>query len=259
MEYLTDMNPGPRESEVEGFESAFKELGLFVYGVGRDLASACQPFGRDFGIFSQGPFTEAGIASEHLTDRSISLADLISKQTTKARLLHYFPPSPEAPLPSKDEPIDSWCGFHLDHSLLTGLCSVSLFSGLTSAADAIQAMFLSHEPGKAPSVVKSPSPQSGLYIRSRGGELTKVSIPVDCLAFQTGQALELATGGRLRATPHCVRVGAAEGADVISRETFALFMQPETSQLIGPDETFGQFSKRIFDEHYEAPAVAAAA
>lgn len=120
-------------------------------------------------------------------------------------------------------------------------------------------MFLSHEPGQTPSVVRSPSSQSGLYIRSRGGELTKVSIPVDCLAFQTGQALELATGGRLRATPHCVRVGAIKDTSLISRETFALFMQPETSQLIGPSETFGQFSKRIFDEHYEAPTVPAAA
>lgn len=96
----------------------------------------------------------------------------------------------------------------------------------------------------------SPSTQSGLYIRSRGKELTKVSIPLDCLAFQTGEALELATEGRLLATPHCVRVGAGEDSESVSRETFALFMQPDTDRLIGPNETFGQFSKRIFNEHY---------
>lgn len=78
----------------------------------------------------------------------------------------------------------------------------------------------------------------------------KVSIPVDCLAFQTGEALELATGGKLRATPHCVRVGAGNGTENVSRETFALFMQPETQQLVGPSETFGQFSRRVFNEHY---------
>ena len=111
-------------------------------------------------------------------------------------------------------------------------------------------MYLSHSRSQEPSVVSSPSPQSGLYIRSRGGELTKVSIPPDCLAFQTGEALELATNGRLRATPHCVRVGAGAGVENVSRETFALFMQPDTEQLVGPAETFGQFSKRIFDEHY---------
>ena len=63
--------------------------------------------------------------SRYLTDSSLSLPELISSsQTTKARLLHYFPPSETDALPADDEPVDSWCGFHLDHSLLTGLCSV---------------------------------------------------------------------------------------------------------------------------------------
>ena len=111
-------------------------------------------------------------------------------------------------------------------------------------------MYLRKQPTGAPTVVNSPSPSSGLYIRTRGGALTKVSIPVDCLAFQTGEALELATAGKLRATPHCVRVGAGEGADKVSRETFALFMQPNTNQQLSASEDFGQFSKRIFKEHY---------
>lgn len=93
-----------------------------------------------------------------------------------------------------------------------------------------------------------PSPESGLYIKTRGGELTKVAIPADCLAFQTGEALELATNGQLRATPHCVRAG--HGPNHVSRETFALFMQPDTDVRIGPKDTFGSFSKRIFSDHY---------
>lgn len=184
-----------------------------MFKVGCELAAACQPF-----------------VSRHLTDSLLSLPEMIStSQTTKARLLHYFPPSEGNTLPSENEPVDSWCGFHLDHSLLTGLCS---------------AMFLRNDG----SSVSSPSPSSGLYIRTRGGDLTKVSIPADSLAFQTGEALELVTAGKLQATPHCVRLG---GTDGISRETFALFMQPDTDQLIAPSETFGQFSKRVFAEHYE--------
>jgi len=216
------------EPAIKDFENAFKGLGQFVFDVGVKLAGACQPF-----------------ASAYLTDASFSLADLIaSSQTTKARLLHYFPPPPAPPAiaHAEDEPVDSWCGFHKDHSLLTGLCS---------------AMFLRHgAPGAPPALVGPPSPASGLYIRARGGALTKVAIPADCLAFQTGEALELATAGRLRATPHCVRVGAgAEGAGaetdgVVSRETFALFMQPDVEQRISADETYGEFSRRIFNEHY---------
>ncbi|KAI0961168.1 hypothetical protein AcV7_000342 [Taiwanofungus camphoratus] len=217
--YGTNIWPSNNIKVIEGFEEAFKNLGRIVFQVGCELAMACQPF-----------------ASPHLVDSSISLAELIkSSQTTKARLLHYFPPPSDSPFPAEDEPVDSWCGFHIDHSLLTGLCS---------------AMFLYPGPNGEPVVVPSPSPASGLYIRTRGGTLTKVSIPPDCLAFQTGEALELATAGSLRATPHCVRVGAGEMTNV-SRETFALFMQPNTNQQISATETFGQFSKRVFDRHYE--------
>ncbi|KAI6153344.1 Clavaminate synthase-like protein [Pisolithus tinctorius] len=215
--YRENIWPDANEKGVEGFESAFKDLGRFVFQVGCELAAACEPF-----------------VSKHLGDTSFSLAELIARsQTTKARLLHYFPPNPADVKEVDDEPIDSWCGFHLDNSLLTGLCA---------------AVFLREEDDGQPSVVPSPSPESGLYIRTRGGELTKVSIPDDCLAFQTGEALELVTGGRLRATPHCVRVGGS--CERISRETFALFMQPDTHQKVSATETFGQFTKRILEKHY---------
>jgi len=215
--YGQNVWPDDSEKGIEGFEKAFKSLGKYIFKVGRELATACQPF-----------------AGSHLVDQSLSLPDLISAQTTKARLLHYFPPSPASPLPSDDEPVDSWCGFHLDHSLITGLCS---------------AMYISHESSADPLICPAPSATSGLYIRTRGGELIKVSIPSNCLAFQTGEALELATNGKLRATPHCVRVGGS-GDEKVSRETFALFMQPDTEQRIGPKDTFGSFSKGVFDEHY---------
>jgi len=111
-------------------------------------------------------------------------------------------------------------------------------------------MYIQHNPGQPQKAIPSPSPYSGLYIRTRGGELTKVMIPPDCLAFQTGEALELATAGRLRATPHGVRVGGGDGIEHVSRETFAVFMQPDVNQHISETETFGEFSKRIFNDHY---------
>ena len=129
--------------------------------------------------------------------------------------------------------------------LLTVPCGIHSLTGLCSA------IYLAHSPDGNVVQVKAPSPASGLYIRARGGELTKVAIPPDCVAFQTGEALEIATTGRLRATPHCVRVGAGPGAENVSREAFALFMQPDVSQVISENETFGSFSKKVFSEHYE--------
>lgn len=112
-------------------------------------------------------------------------------------------------------------------------------------------MFLRHHESEEPEIVNAPSPTSGLYIRTRGGQLTKVSIPSDCLAFQTGEALEIATDGQLLATPHCVRVGCLSETDEVSRESFALFMQPNTNIHLSSTTTFGEFSKKVFGEHYK--------
>ncbi|KAJ8084384.1 hypothetical protein PM082_003153 [Marasmius tenuissimus] len=235
--YLIE-GPAKDEKGVEGFEEAFKNLGKFIFKVGCELATACQPFGIViYALVERAVVSYKPKALSQLSDASVSLPKLIEgSQTSKARLLHYFP-APEDVLKTEDEPVDSWCGFHLDHSVLTGLCS---------------AMYLrTEENSPDPVVVSSPSSDSGLFIRTRGGKLTKVSIPMDCLAFQTGEALEIATGGKLRATPHCVRVGVSPDGRNISRETFAFFMQPDTDQLLSPTVTFGQFSKRVFDDHYE--------
>ncbi|KAF9270571.1 Clavaminate synthase-like protein [Marasmius fiardii PR-910] len=222
--YGANIWPAKDEKGVEGFEEAFKNLGRFIHKVGCELAIACQPF-----------------ALSQLSDSSSSLPDLVNlvkgSQTCKGRLLHYFPAPEEALQSQVDEPVDSWCGFHLDHSVLTGLCSAMYLRKADNASE--------------PVVVSSPSPDSGLYIRSRGGKLTKVAIPVDCLAFQTGESLEVATGGKLRATPHCVRVGMSPEGKGVSRETFAFFMQPNCDLSLSPTMTFGQFSKNVFDDHYK--------
>jgi len=217
--YGSNIWPDGSESTVAEMRSAFEALGQFVLNVGCHLAEACQPF-----------------VSEHLLDSSVNLSGLIrTSHTTKARLLHYFPPPSVQESESEADGVNA-CGHHLDHSMLTGLCS---------------AMYLSPAKGAPPTIVSSPSPISGLYIKTRGGKVVKASYPANCLAFQTGEALQIASGGKLMATPHYVRVEAGRALNRVSRETFALFMQPNTDQVIGPGETFGSFSQRVFGEHYD--------
>lgn len=101
--------------------------------------------------------------------------------------------------------------------------------------------------GSVPQAVPSPSTSAGLYIYPRTApnqprpEAVKVAIPADCLgpqlhlmpshtdgtAFQTGEALELLTGGKLAATPHFVsgNSGPTKSGEAVSRETFAFFLQ----------------------------------
>ena len=86
------------------------------------------------------------------------------------------------------------------------------------------------DPTKPPSTVpalpllsSAPDPDAGLYIHARDASVTKVSIPSDCLAFQTGEALQVITRGMFPPVPHFVRAGkvAMDGTRV-ARNTLAV-------------------------------------
>jgi hypothetical protein len=94
----------------------------------------------------------------------------------------------------------------------------------------------------------SPDPEAGLYIQSRSGRMIQVNIPRDCLAFQTGEALEIITEGRFKAVPHFVkgiRPGFSNGN--VARNTLAVFTQPDLGELVDVkrDLTFGEFARGI--------------
>ena len=124
----------------------------------------------------------------------------------KARLLHYFPTENPS---SNDNGADcsDWCGWHNDHGSLTGL---------------VPAMYLEEDGTQ----VACPDSDAGLYIMSRTGKLVHVSLPSGSLGFQIGETSQIHTGGILQATPHAVR-GCRAGDKKISRESFAVFMEPE--------------------------------
>ncbi|CAM9581527.1 unnamed protein product [Ascophyllum nodosum] len=108
-----------------------------------------------------------------------------------------------------DGSFSDWCGWHHDHSSLTGLVPAMLFDAQ----------------GKE---VANADPNCGLFIRSRKGVLVKIALPrgespSSCLLFQIGETTQVHSGGALQATPHAVRSTSRPG---ISREAFAVFMQP---------------------------------
>lgn len=169
------------------------------------------------------------------------LQDVIREsKTTKARLLHYYPQTGSLEGEKRDD-MDSWCGWHLDHGSLTGLTS---------------AMFI-EESEPSLKEVKCPDAEAGLYIRNRGQEVVKASIPRDHIAFQTGEALQLATRGLLAATPHCVRGATAPEEDptryaTLARNTFAVFMQPSLETVVTEDgRNFGEWTKEVLDRYYD--------
>ncbi|KAI5957305.1 hypothetical protein KGF54_000233 [Candida jiufengensis] len=145
---------------------------------------------------------------------------------TKARLLHYFPSQ------GSSDNDDDWCGEHLDHSCLTGLTS---------------ALFIDESKGLTNSLENSPDPSAGLYIKNRDNKTIKVNIPKDCLAFQSGSALQEVSKGKFKAVPHFVK---GTNHKNIARNTLAVFCQPNLNEKINEYENFAEYSDRILKENH---------
>ncbi|KAL7344190.1 hypothetical protein BJY59DRAFT_672789 [Rhodotorula toruloides] len=263
-------NIWPEEKGVEDFEVAFKELCALMVKIGELVGAACDQF---VGKTASKKTVEQLVRESH---------------SSKARLLHYFPREGEPfSLPPSssvedaalnvDEVDDSWCGTHIDHSLLTVLCpSMYLFHPTPRASSSSTAPL-------DPLVIPSPSRSTGLFIKTRAGKVVQATIPENCVALQTGETVELLTSRRLAATPHFVNATAATlgrnaleaierkkeeepetwgkvESGTVSRETLAVFLQVRAGPLVTPNhnevvaedgETFGQFSTRVFKRHYE--------
>ncbi|KAI9744471.1 MAG: hypothetical protein M1818_002000 [Claussenomyces sp. TS43310] len=241
-EYLSP-NIWPSGSSLPGFQSTFEELCRLIIDVGVLVAGACDRF-----------------AEQEIEDYTPGyLAHVVrTSTTTKARLLHYYPaPNAEESDGETGKLEDDWCATHLDHGCLTGLTS-AMFIDEQQASPVIPISYAYRPDSLAPlaELPSSPDPEAGLYIQSRSGETVQVKIPRDCIAFQTGEALERITKGKFKAVPHFVkgvRPGwkGANPKGRIARNTLAVFTQPNLGELVDVEQgiTFGEFARGIVEKN----------
>eukprot|EP00478_Filoreta_tenera_P000582 GABV01000587.1.p1 GENE.GABV01000587.1~~GABV01000587.1.p1 ORF type:complete len:411 (+),score=177.70 GABV01000587.1:28-1233(+) len=186
-------------------EQAFKDLSRMIAKVGFMLLRQC----------------DAYVKSVNPKYKETSLFDTVSKSLNcKARLLHYFPidEAKAAAVADEADKEDQWCGWHLDHGSLTGLAG---------------ALFTDTEGQQVP----NPDPENaGLWIKNRAGQLVHVVVPPEYMAFQIGETAQIASGGALQATPHCVRGAGGPAAVGIGREQLAIFTEPEFDDLMAAPE-----------------------
>ncbi|KAF8065610.1 Lrrc47 [Scenedesmus sp. PABB004] len=245
-------NVWPR-GDLPGLEPAVKALGRLIVDVGLALAHHCAKYVRTQLANATGAPLDAEQAA--LLDFA---GELRASRCHKARLLHYFPAATAAGGAGGGAGGDEdWCGWHLDHGALTGLCSAMYTAG--------------------GAVVPCPDPCAGLYICDRGGEVVQAAIPAGHIGYQVGQVMAIQSGGLLRATPHYVRAAAA-GPPGVGRSTFAVFMQPETAARLhaprgadalgallcldsghwSPGMSFGEFAEATMHGYYAPPLAAGA-
>ena len=131
------------------------------------------------------------------------LYNIIKKnKTPTGRFLHYYEND-------NFNQEDGSCSWHLDHGCLTVLPSPIYFD-------------------KDYKEIK-PNDNSGLYIKDANNKTHKVNIPEDAVICQSGEILQILTGGVLQATPHCVKSSINKE---LSRETCPLFMDCDENQNI---------------------------
>lgn len=251
-EYKGD-NIWPHETLLPGFRQTFEELCKLIIDVASLVARACDKY-----AVTTIKEYEAGYL-QNMVETST---------TTKARLLHYYPQ--EHPIRSEptgelsispqdaqhadgsnesDKDQDSWCASHIDHGCLTALIS-ALYVDESAHLPQLSYPLDTSNPVPTLPPVGAPSPSAGLYIQSRTSTITKVTIPPDCLAFQTGEALQLISEGTFRAAPHFVRAGAASRNEQrIARNTLAIFMQPELEEVVDRKTglKFGELCQQVAD------------
>ena len=235
----TAPNVWPSDDVLPGFRKTFEELCTLVIDTAVLVARACDRY-----------------ASAKIDGYQTGYLERVVKTstTTKARLLHYFPSDLFA-APGEDEESmpnkqgtedDDWCATHIDHGCLTGLTSALYID------ESIQPSISHRSSGSnilpsLPALPSAPSSSAGLYIKSRTSAVTKVNIPPSCLGFQTGEALQLITGGKFRAVPHFVRTGGNEYGGRIARNTLAVFTQPNLEEIVDSARglTFAEFSQEV--------------
>ncbi|EXJ94410.1 hypothetical protein A1O1_02804 [Capronia coronata CBS 617.96] len=234
-EEYTAANIWPNDVDIPGFRSDAEKLISLIIDTAVLVARACDRF-----------------ASAEIEGYEAGYLERVVKQsqTTKARLLHYFPiehaginghpngvndSMAEETQKEENGVDDYWCTTHLDHGCLTGLTN---------------AMFIDESSAELLELPTPPDPTSGLYIQSRSGKVHKVTIPEDCLAFQTGEALELITQGKFKAVPHFVKgvnpMSCTPGSR-IARNTLAVFTQPNLDEPVDlvSGLNFGEFARGV--------------
>lgn len=229
---MTSPNVWPAETVLPGFERKFETLCRLIVDVAALVARSCDRYGA-----AKLEGYMAGTLEEIVR----------SSVSTKARLLHYFPPpastSPAAP--SEEKPDDDWCATHTDLGALTGLTS-QMFVDETLHSPSLSSS--SPDPKPLEELPSHPDPKAGLWIRDRAGRTTQVHIPRDSLAFQTGLALQLITRGELRAVPHFVRGGREEGEGKVARNTLAVFTQPNLWVPVEEGKDFAKLAEEVISK-----------
>ena len=202
------------EEHVPQLSTAFKQLGQLIVSVGLLVAKQCDLYVEKLYNHADDNRADDNSSRQERYERGKLHKTISQSKCAKGRLLYYFPIEKDATddddnsnnNSNNNSSEDNWCGWHLDHGSLTGLTSAQFMDGTSGQP------------------IQMTDPNAGLFIRNRHGDLVKAVWSPDQIAFQIGESAQIHSGGKLVATPHCVR-GTTQPN--VGRATLAVFMQPQ--------------------------------
>ena len=220
-------------NELDFLGSIFRQLGKEMIKLGLLVARVC-----DIGIQGAG-LENAILQASTAKGRLIHYHSLVEKQMLRRieagkqrRILESNKSSP-----SSHSNKDLWQQWHYDYGIFTILTMpMFLRSNHTNVDSMDDAHKLNYSSSLETSESNSLFPHIGLKILNIGNRMVEfVCAPNDCLLVQVGEAAQILTGGKLRATAHCVCQPLER--DDVSRETFVVFLQPSWDMcLVSPNE-----------------------
>lgn len=193
-------------------EHSLLEISIRMTEIGTWVASLC-----DLYLQEELQQRKADLRNEDVSEGEAEPLSIRQSLTggkyAKGRLLYYFPSEARSSnrdilaQTEDDSSLDSWCGWHKDHSSLTILIPGKLI--LDNDVDTSCCKQVNDN-------------KAGLYIRSRG-QAVHVQLPPTSIGVQLGETLEIMSRGLFRATPHAVR---GSNNPKAGRSSLALFLQP---------------------------------
>ncbi|KAK5735302.1 hypothetical protein LTR17_008309 [Elasticomyces elasticus] len=230
---MNSPNVWPDDSVLPGFEHLMEKLCHIIVDTAALVARNCDRYG-----VAKLDGYKAG-----------TLEDIVrTSVSTKARLLHYYPPPADVARPDSGVAMsdDDWCATHHDLGALTGLTSQMFVDEAVHNPHTPEVDSSGYLP-VLPELDAHPDPTTGLWIRDRSGSTTQVHIPRDCLAFQTGESLQRITRGAFKAVPHFVKGAAPGKSGKIARNTLAVFTQPNLWEKVQDDMDFAKLAQLTID------------
>jgi len=228
-------------------EDSLLEISTRMAEIGSWVASLCDLYLQELKDKQQSEETETDNNAIDLPLQTISIRQsLASGGYAKGRLLYYFPvgTNNKDSLSQEDNEsssLDSWCGWHKDHSSMTILIPGKLFEDESDTSSK-----------------QSNGNKPGLYIHSQG-QAVHVQLPPTSIGVQLGETLEIMSCGHFRATPHAVKGSSNPNT---GRASLALFLQPPLDTILpqlhsqAEDESLRQRWRPTYGEFQDATLTA---